>query len=294
MTGRRHRLPTLVTLAVLAAATSCALTRPDAGNVAAAPALVPFTAPESMARLGRSRHRVDFFHLANEFESQTTRTFCGPTSAAIVLNALRADDARVEKPEDPSLVPTGVRASLPKGFDPLYHRYTQNDLFTPAAERVKTRNAVLGAPSARGTRPAPGLELRQLHELLGTAGVDSRLRVVDDALPDATVRAEIVENLGTPDDYVIVNYSRAALGQEGGGHISPLGAYDEESDSFLILDVNPNGHRWVWAPAAALIRAMRTRDTAENRGYLLVREGARSAGAAPQGGGATVGTKPPL
>ena len=70
-----------------------------------------------------------------------------------------------------------------------------------------------------------------------------------------------------------MNYYRPALGQDGGGHISPLGAYDEESDSFLILDVNPNGHSWVWAPAAALFQAMRTRDTVENRGYLLVREG---------------------
>ena len=41
----------------------------------------------------------------------------------------------------------------------------------------------------------------------------------------------------------------------------------------FILDVNPNGHRWVWAPAPALIRAMRTLDAVENRGYLLVREG---------------------
>ena len=116
--------------------------------------LLPFASDEGLARLSRSDARVNFPALANQFEAEYNGAFCGPTSAAIVLNALRADDARVEKPEDPSLVPTGVRASLPKGFDPLYHRYTQNDLFTPAAERVKTRNAVLGAPSARGTRPA--------------------------------------------------------------------------------------------------------------------------------------------
>jgi len=36
-----------------------------------------------------------------------------------------------------------------------------------------------------------------------------------------------------------VNYKRSAIGQKGGGHISPLGAYDEISDSFLVLDVNP-------------------------------------------------------
>ena len=61
-------------------------------------------------------------------------------------------------------------------------------------------------------------------------------------------------------------------GQEGGGHISPLGAYDRASDSFLIMDVNPNRAPWVWVKAEALIGAMRTFDTVENRGYLLIRD----------------------
>jgi hypothetical protein len=40
-------------------------------------------------------------------------------------------------------------------------------------------------------------------------------------------------------------------------------------------DVNPNGHPWVWIPAPVLIRAMRTPDANENRGYVLVREGTK-------------------
>ena len=72
---------------------------------------------------------------------------------------------------------------------------------------------------------------------------------------------------------MIVNYNRSALGQTGGGHISPLGAFDETSDSFLVMDVNPTNHPWVWVPASALFAAMATKDTAENRGYLLVSEG---------------------
>jgi hypothetical protein len=68
----------------------------------------------------------------------------------------------------------------------------------------------------------------------------------------------------------VVNYRRAELGQGGGAHISPLGAYDAESDSVLVLDVNPSSAGWVWVPLAALVRAMRTFDTVENRGYLLV------------------------
>ncbi len=81
---------------------------------------------------------------------------------------------------------------------------------------------------------------------------------------------------GYPGDYVIVNYTGALLGQKGGAHISPLAAWDEASDSFLLLDVNPNeGKTWAWVPADALFSAMRTKDAVENRGFLLVKEAGR-------------------
>jgi hypothetical protein len=100
--------------------------------------------------------------------------------------------------------------------------------------------------------------------------VNSRAVVVDAAKPEAEVRADLIGNLQSGGDYVIVNYQRRAVGQNGGGHISPLAAYDERSDAFLLLDVNPAAASWVWMPAATLIGAMRTFDTVENRGYLLV------------------------
>jgi hypothetical protein len=75
--------------------------------------------------------------------------------------------------------------------------------------------------------------------------------------------------LTQPDHYVVVNYRREAVGQSGGGHISPLGAYDAASDSFLVLDVNPAAAGWVWMPTATLVRGMRSFDTVENRGYVI-------------------------
>ena len=104
-------------------------------------------------------------------------------------------------------------------------------------------------------------------------GSTLQIRIVDERADEKSRQAEIVVNLGTAGDYVIVNYTRALLGQKGRGHISPLAAYDEASDSFLILDVNANdGKTWGWVPADALFAAMRTKDTVENRGFLLVRE----------------------
>lgn len=266
-------IPGVLLAGLLTATVSCAVSGAARSTATGTPALVAFAAPDSMERLARSHHRVDFFHLANQFESQGNKAFCGPTTAVIVLNALRIRNERIEKPEDPSSVlPAEVRQRLPKGFDPLYRRYTQNNLFTPAVDRVKTRGEILGLARQEGAKPDPGIQLRQLDALLRTAGVDSRLRVAGDTLSDDTVRKELTENLATADDYVIVNYHRPAVGQTGGGHVSPLGAYDETSDSFLILDVNSTVQEWAWVPAATLIKAMRTRDVTENRGYLLVRE----------------------
>ena len=62
----------------------------------------------------------------------------------------------------------------------------------------------------------------------------TRLVVVDDKKPEDEIRADFVDNLKRGGDYVIVNYRREEVGQRGGGHISPLGAYDAESDSVLV------------------------------------------------------------
>jgi Phytochelatin synthase len=235
--------------------------------------LVPFNAPESAARLERSKHKVDFFPLVNQFESQQNLGYCGPATAVIVLNTLRIDNAAVTKPRDPGLFPAQYRSRLPPGLEPVFSRYTQGTFFDDQTQSVKTRDQFFGGPRGEGKKPSPGLELRELGGILAAHGLAVEVRVVDDKMPDEAARKELVENLRTAGDYAVVNYLRPALGQKGGGHISPLGAYDQPSDSFLVLDVNPNAQRWVWVPAALLVKAMRTKDVAENRGYLLVKEG---------------------
>jgi len=69
-----------------------------------------------------------------------------------------------------------------------------------------------------------------------------------------------------------VNFQRQVLGQNKGAHISPLAAYDSVTDSVLLLDVNSTEHTWAWIPVNQLINAMRTKDTKENRGYLVISE----------------------
>ena len=229
----------------------------------AAATLVEWASEESVERLSRSSHKADFFPLSNHFISQDNAIFCGPVSSAIVLNALRLGK-REDLPRDRSSIAEGEMTWLWPGADPFYGKYTPNNVLS---ERTKTRLEVLGKPILIDGDPKSdfGLQLRQLAQVLRSHGLKVAIRVVHESADPAAIRRELASNLAAGNDFVLVNYARKALGQQGGGHISPLGAYDEASDSFLVMDVNPNRAPWVWVGTGNLIAAMRTFDTVENR-----------------------------
>ena len=86
-------------------------------------------------------------------------------------------------------------------------------------------------------------------------------------------RASARGYLAARDRFVIVNYLRIAIGQQIGGHISPLAAYDAAADRFLILDVARYKYPPVWVKTSELFDAMNTADAANDnrtRGYVLV------------------------
>jgi Phytochelatin synthase len=78
--------------------------------------------------------------------------------------------------------------------------------------------------------------------------------------------------LKEPNNFVLVNYLRKAMGQETGGHISPLAAYSEKTDRFLILDVSRYKYPPVWVKASDLWNSMNTVDTdsGKTRGFVVV------------------------
>jgi len=253
-------------LLLTAALHTSALARDEAPPLAAR-TLVPFASAEGMERLARSSAKSDFAALANQFEAQATIAFCGPTSAAIVLNAAHPQDR--EAPRDRSRLQAADSQYLPKSLELTVPRHTQESVI---ATGKKTRAQVFGEPSTiNGQRLRDGgYQLRQLDEMLQAHKLATRLVIVEAGTTEDSIRKDLIDNLSRPGDFVIVNYKREAVGQSGGGHISPLAAYDAASDSVLILDVNPSHYPWVWMPIPTLIQGMRTRDVVENRGYILV------------------------
>ena len=230
-------------------------------------ALSAFNSDEGLARLARATAKVDFPALANQFEAQSNIAFCGPTTAAIVLNAVHSGSR--DLPRDQSRLRREDLRYIPSGFDLTVPRFTQDNVISKGA---KTRAQVLGEPVIVDGKQVrdDGYQLRQFDELLRAHGLVTRLLVVDDKKSEEEVRADFVENLKRAGDYVVVNYRRKDVGQRGGGHISPLAAYDAETDSVLVMDVNPASAGWVWMPTTTLVKGMRTFDTIENRGYIVI------------------------
>ncbi len=233
--------------------------------------LVTIDSAEGIRRFNRSDAKVDFFPLANHFESQQNKVFCGIASSVIVLNTLRLDNSNIKKPQDHALISKSERKYFPKGVDPIFERYTQNILLN---YKSKSKIAVFGKPiDIKGEmKPDYGLQLGELATLLSSYNLSVTKVTTNEKIQDNTIKESFIKNLKTKDDYILINYSRKTLGQGNSGHISPLGAYDKESDSFLIMDVNPNVSKWVWVETKDLTSSMRTFDIVENRGYLLIKE----------------------
>ncbi len=233
--------------------------------------LVSWHTAEGVKRLERSQYKTDFFTLANHFQSQQNAFSCGPTSSAIILNSLRLNNKTIPKPSSDSIVKPSELQLFPKQYNPNLRRYTEENVHIP---NVKTRAQFLGAPILFKNKEIKdyGYQLHQLDALLKAHKLTVIKRVVSDTLSETQIRQELISNMQQKDDYVLVNYKRSALQQKGSGHISPLGAYDKQSDSLLIMDVNPTQAGWVWVNIRTLISAMNTYDTIENRGYLLIRD----------------------
>lgn len=208
------------------------------------PGLVGFDSAEGEALLVGADSRKDYFALAQHFVTQRNQAFCGVASIAMVLNALA-----LPAPVTPDLAP--------------FSSFDQENVFTQQTEAV----------IPRATIEKIGMTLDQVGGVLSSYGLDVDIHhAADSSLEE--FRRLASEELDSPGGFVIVNYLRAAIGQEKGGHISPLAAYDADTDRFLILDVSRYKYPPVWVSAADLYAAMNTTDSDNDnrtRGFVVAR-----------------------
>jgi hypothetical protein len=216
---------------------------PRAETLPLPPALIGAASDEGESLLVGAEAREAYFPLADQFLTQENQAFCGVASMVMVLNALN-----VPAPSTPA-------------FEP-YRTFTQDNLLNEKTEAI--------LPVA--TIKEQGITLDQLGALLGVQPVAVTVHHAANSSLEQ-FRKEASAALAAPGQFVIVNYLRKAIGQEKGGHISPLAAYDADTDRFLILDVARYKYPPVWVKAADLFAAMNTEDADNDnktRGFVVV------------------------
>ncbi|MBD2107646.1 phytochelatin synthase family protein [Nodosilinea sp. FACHB-141] len=203
--------------------------------------LVPLTSAEGQMLLRDSEALADYVPLTSQFVTQVNQAFCGVASTVMVLNAL------------------GVPAPLAPEWERNY--FTQENVFNEQTEAIIAKDAI-----AR-----QGLTLSELEGILETYPVQAETHHGGDVSLEE-FRSLIRTNLETSNSYVLINYLRRAIGQESGGHISPVAAYDADTDQFLILDVSRYKYPPVWVQAERLWQSTNTVDSVsgKTRGFLLV------------------------
>lgn len=201
--------------------------------------LIALTSPEGVALLTGCGISGGYLRLMPHYVPQDDPRFCGPATMAICLNALH-------------LPP-------PDGADPVRPQFTQRNVFTPRTEALRTS----------GTVAREGMGLAVIAQFLEAHGCSAEVRFAGETSLEA-FRTSAIEVLSDPNRYLVVNYLRTALWQEGRGHTSPVAAYDEASDRFLVLDVSRVAYPPAWVRAPDLFAAMNTNAGARTRGYAIV------------------------
>jgi hypothetical protein len=165
-------------------------------------------------------------------------------------------------------------ASLERAFRPQEYRSfcgpaTLSTVVRAYGASDVDQNSIFPTFGARLSVFYNGMTLAELDALARSAGLRAQLVYADDITMES-FRERVKTNLTHRGDFVVVNYDRRVLKQEGAGHISAIGAYDPERDAFMVLDEASYRYPFTWVPVALLYAAMHTKDGEKFRGVLFI------------------------
>ena len=198
----------------------------------------------------------DYFMVNQGLDAQINQAYCAVSTTAAILNSFKG---RVPLP-------------MAKVYKP-YHYATQKDLLNACTnERVVTVNSTFNGILS----PPGGLVLDQMKALL-ECHLDKADRVhVYHADPAKVtfqkMKSDMLAALVDPNKRVLINFDRAAVGQAGGGHFSPIGAYSHARDAFLVMDVSKYKYPESWIPAELLYDSLSTFDPCGSWNYPTAQE----------------------
>jgi hypothetical protein len=225
-----------------------------------------------ISRLNSSQYKNDFYQLANFYQAQNNPIHCSSATALMLKNAFFYEN-----------IPSQANSEItkPNGeIIPFKLFNSQENFFNEKTDKIKSREIIHYkkpkiVENKDGTLTEnydPGLNLKDFAKILKIHKIKSKIFYQENALEqDLNSFRDVAKKiLNDKKSFLVVNFDGKVLGNKTGGHISPIVAYDEKSDSLLVLDVALHKNPWYWVSVTDMVKAMNTLDGEKFRGYLIV------------------------
>lgn len=229
-------------------------------------AVIPYNSEEGIERFDHSNYKNAFFTLSTHYAPQSNILSCGIASAVIILNSVYANSAKQP--------PISLAGSW---YDEKNHTiegnftWTEDNFFNAKVKGHLDKDVIYGKTQVNG-KYVVGVTLDQLTEGLNLQGLTAQaVHATSSTDQDIEAFRKLIKQLlKTPSQYIVVNYKLDLTSSLEGGHFSPIGAYDSNSDSVLILDTWSAFTPWTWVKVYDLYKSMNTKDGEVDRGYILI------------------------
>ncbi|KAI8987098.1 Phytochelatin synthase-domain-containing protein [Pilobolus umbonatus] len=176
-----------------------------------------------------------FFPLTGNFTTQSEPAYCGPSSLAMVLNALEVDPKRRWKGN--------------------WRWFSDEFLQCCSSKEDMKKNGITFDNFACLAKCHCDVQVKRAHDF-----------------EFEEFKKDVQEVTSTSDKFMVISFSRKTLKQTGDGHFSPIGAYHPESEMVLILDTARYKYPSYWCPIEVLFESMKPvdKETGRPRGYFIL------------------------
>ncbi|KAG2200553.1 hypothetical protein INT47_012339 [Mucor saturninus] len=200
--------------------------------------LVRFASPEGKKLFREAMddgHAEGFFPLTGNFTTQSEPAYCGPSSLAMVLNALEVDPKRRWKGN--------------------WRWFSDEFLQCCSTKEDMKKNGITFDNFACLAKCHCDVQVKRAHDFTFEE-----------------FKRDVETVTSTSDKFMVISFSRKVLGQTGDGHFSPIGAYNAQDGKVLILDTARYKYPSYWCPIETLYESMNPIDveTGRPRGYFIL------------------------
>ena len=231
--------------------------------------ITPWNSEAGIITFEKAKYKKDFYHLAHNYQPQKTPVYCGIASSAIILNALYLEDGEILNSKNKLIKPKKHGGDIVD-----FKFYTQKDVFNKKTDLIKEKAVIeFKKVDPKTGKYSPGLTLMELSNLLKSHNLNVSFFYAknDPKKGIKSFKKHLKSTLNKKDKYILANFYSKTIGRKGGGHISPIVAYNEDSNEILILDVASHKHPWYWVKLDMFYISMQQKDGDKPRGYLIVK-----------------------